>query len=986
MSRESVTYRLGVSGDQEIRATLAAIGESGDSSAKRIARSFERDMRTVEATADRAKRRFEQLQALGGSAVQRRIAESTGLAQSEFGNTKSAEASMQAFVRQQDALTRSRERLLAQADPLFAAQQRYNATMAEAMRLDRAGALAKGDLAKVQARAKAELDGASSTLRGHSSAMANATKNANLQRMGFQQLSYQVADVGASYASGINPMIIFAQQGTQVVQSVALMSTAKSRLAAFLTGPWGLAVMGGVSVLGILATSYMRSRNAAEDAKDTQYDFAKAIDFSRLSVEEMSTAMEQLVKDTEAAIRVQGDFAQMRLVNAEAAASAIDVDIAEKQAEIRDARAKRNTSTLGGPSWIWYNKLIGDLEDQLAQLRKERRQAEAAIDNAQIAAVQARVEEGLDPVAKARGEFERKVGELNRRFELSRDDPISASNAGVYIDQAGYEREFERLEKLKNKAIEDAREIERERRKRERDGDKPGLAETTAAGLLAEAKTYIGLSENRAKDNSTLQAFFRDAGINIDPKMTAWCAAFVNAVLAADGLPGTDSLAARSFLDYGKPTDAPKKGDIVVLKRGQNPEAGHVGFFDGFDAQGNPILVSGNAGGGKAVTRQSFAKSDVLGYRSVGSPGEMLIERAKQDAQQKAQNEAAVRQLMEAASPFLVISNRLEDELAKIDTLEADGPAKGGIGSEQAEILRDQARQRARKAELETKVTAIGPQLDYATKFLDEADEKDADYAKRLGGAKADQAEAMAFLELEAKMLGASVREREAAIAQFEYIADLKRQGLDLSDEEVRKLIEGNAEWFRRRGLIDEANEQLERQRQLGEQIIDTLLDPSGWDDWGEMGKRVLNMLIQEFLLLAAINPLKNAMFGTDHATLGKGGLFGFLGGIFGGGKAGGSEYTQAGFFEVGEFGKELVRLPRGSQVVNANRTRAMERSGAKAAPRPIVFDMRGAVVTEDLMRQMQAMADQAARDGAQGGFDMVVDGNQRSFGGLLAV
>jgi len=940
MSRESVTYRLGVSGDQEIRATLAAIGESGDSSAKRIARSFERDMRTVEATADRAKRRFEQLQALGGSAVQRRIAESTGLAQSEFGNTKSAEASMQAFVRQQDALARSRERLIAQADPLFAAQQRYNATMAEAMRLDRAGALAKGDLAKVQARAKAELDGASSTLRGHTSAMANATKNANLQRMGFQQLSYQVADVGASYASGINPMIIFAQQGTQVVQSVALMSSAKSKLAAFLTGPWGLAVMGGVSVLGILATSYLRSKNAAEDAKDTQFDFAKAVDFSRLSVEEMSAAMDQLVKDTEAAIRVQGDFAQMRLVNAEAAASAIDVDIAEKQSEIRDARRKRNSSLLGGPDWIWYNNEIGNLQADLAELRKKQKQAQDSLVNAQIATAQARVEEGLDPVAQARGEFERKVGELNRRFELSRDDPISASNAGIYIDQAGYEREFKRLEKLKNKAIEDAREIERERRKTERDSP---VTTAEVEKILTSAFPGIRITSRGRDPNSAL----------------------------GKANPG-------SYHNVGQALDFARIPGLTIGMVEDVLRAAGIEVKEALDEYANP---SKNATGGHFHV--AFGEKRLEGAALV----EQILAEEKRLAEERETNVKTLRTLMEQGDPLLVIANKLKDELAEIDRLAGLTPAQGGIGSEQAGILRDQARQRARKAELETKTAAIGPQLDYATKYLDEADEKDADYAKRLGAAKADQAEAIAFLELEAKLVGATVQERAAAIEQFEYMADLRRQGLDLSDEEVRKLIEGNAEWFRRRGLIDDANETLERQREIGERVIDTLLDPSGWDDWGEMGKRVINMLIQELMLLAVINPLKNSLFGTDYATIGDGGIFGFLGGIFGGGKAGGSEYTQGGFFEVGEFGKELVRLPRGSQVVNANRTRAMERPGGM---RPVMhFDLRGALMTEDILRQMQAMADRAAEDGAMRGasrgVEQMIDLNKRTFGGALA-
>jgi hypothetical protein len=45
------------------------------------------------------------------------------------------------------------------------------------------------------------------------------------------------------------------------------------------------------------------------------------------------------------------------------------------------------------------------------------------------------------------------------------------------------------------------------------------------------------------------------------------------------------------------------------------------------------------------------------------------------------------------------------------------------------------------------------------------------------------------------------------------------------------------------------------------------------------------------------------------------------------------------------------------------------------------VFDLKGAVVTEDLLRQMDAKSKQAAEAGARMGFDRVVDFNQRSFG-----
>lgn len=959
MSRESVTYRLGVSGDQEIRATLAAIGESGDASSRRMARAFERDMRVLEAGAERAKRRYEQLKAIG-STTQREIAMQTGLDRSVFGDTKSAEASMRAFVMEQDKLTRSRERLIAQADPLFAAQQRYNATMAEAMRLDRAGALAKGDLAKVQARAKAELESLSVTQQGF-------TRSSGAMTSGLQQAGFQVSDFAVQVGGGTSAIRAASQQAPQLVQAMALMGMGAEntnskfgKFTAFLAGPWGAAITVGVSLIGVFASKMGESDDASEK-------LSGALDFQRMSTEELTKAIDDQVRSAEDAIAV-GAAAEIQ------ARRTAEANLKEAISEREKTRAKLDgmlaTERRSAGQGSAPGTVQGAVGMQVAGLR-----AEIAAQDENIAKLKDVLQGKLFAVASSEADARLDpLAGVRRKYELDR----AATQKTAREERWSQERTRRELEKLGRARDAETKRIQDQQREHEKLARGSGTFEFGSP--IVGGKVGAPFGQKRGDR--------RHGGVDIPTAVGTPVVATADGVVSFAGERGDyGNLLTIRIDDRTETRDAHLSRFAVavgdVVKKGQ--VIGYSGGARGAPGAGNstgPHLHHELRIDGKAVN--PFGKYAIDDrYADVA---QQILAEEKRLADERETNVKTLRTLMEQGDPLLAIANKLKDELAEIDRLAGLSPGMGGIGSEQAEILRDQARQRARKGELETKVTAIGPQLDYATKFLDEADEKDADYVKRLGGAKADQAEAMAFLELEAKMLGASVREREAAIAQFEYIADLKRQGLDLSDEEVRKLIEGNAEWFRRRGLIDEANETLKRQRQLGEQIIDTLLDPSGWDDWGEMGKRVINMLIQEFLLLAAINPLKNAMFGTDYATLGKGGLLGFLGGIFGGGKAGGSEYTQAGFFEVGEFGKELVRLPRGSQVVNANRTRAMERSGAKPAPRPIVFDMRGAVVTEDLMRQMQAMADKAARDGAQGGFDMVVDGNQRSFGGLLAV
>ena len=97
---------------------------------------------------------------------------------------------------------------------------------------------------------------------------------------------------------------------------------------------------------------------------------------------------------------------------------------------------------------------------------------------------------------------------------------------------------------------------------------------------------------------------------------TPWCSAFVNWCLAQAGIPGTRSALARSWLDWGQPTEVPRQGCIVVFSR--DVKFGHVGFYLG--EIGTEIKVLGG-NQHDAVTRifqvseKLYPKANLLGYR-----------------------------------------------------------------------------------------------------------------------------------------------------------------------------------------------------------------------------------------------------------------------------------------------------------------------------------------------------------------------------------
>lgn len=130
------------------------------------------------------------------------------------------------------------------------------------------------------------------------------------------------------------------------------------------------------------------------------------------------------------------------------------------------------------------------------------------------------------------------------------------------------------------------------------------------------------LGMNERDQNAALSEYLTNGGVNLDPAVTAWCAAYVNATLAQSGMKGTDSNLARSFLDWGQEVDQPQKGDLAVFSRGDpNGPYGHVGFFDGYNEDGTIRVLGGNQGGAGEVSIANYGTDRLLGFRRAdGTP------------------------------------------------------------------------------------------------------------------------------------------------------------------------------------------------------------------------------------------------------------------------------------------------------------------------------------------------------------------------------
>lgn len=114
-----------------------------------------------------------------------------------------------------------------------------------------------------------------------------------------------------------------------------------------------------------------------------------------------------------------------------------------------------------------------------------------------------------------------------------------------------------------------------------------------------------------AQHNARIVAYHSATSLGASDDETPWCASFVNWVLQQEGHTGTNSAAARSFVNWGVDAEL-DHGAIVVLKRGTQAWQGHVGFL--YDHDDTRVwLLGGNQG--DSVSIAEYRRSDVIAVR-----------------------------------------------------------------------------------------------------------------------------------------------------------------------------------------------------------------------------------------------------------------------------------------------------------------------------------------------------------------------------------
>ncbi|EDX79024.1 hypothetical protein BBAL3_181 [Brevundimonas sp. BAL3] len=221
-------------------------------------------------------------------------------------------------------------------------------------------------------------------------------------------------------------------------------------------------------------------------------------------------------------------------------------------------------------------------------------------------------------------------------------------------------------------------------------------------------------------------------------------------------------------------------------------------------------------------------------------------------------------------------------------------------------------------------------------------------------------------------------------ISQFESAGLTNAEARVEAQRQVGAETEAEAE-ARRRAMAAASAAQAGNTRALAslktsaEGVFDRFADliakgKTDWASWKDAGASAIRDIMAEFVRLAALNPLKNALFGGDLPTITNSkGLFsqiwnGVTNALRPGGatpgNAQGTNYWRGGLTWVGESGRELVNLPRGAQVFDAVRSQDMARSRREVIPAsmpitivardPASFQNSKAQIAAQMMRMVQ--------------------------------
>jgi hypothetical protein len=326
-------------------------------------------------------------------------------------------------------------RVLRAVDQDAAEQARLNALLVDAKKLLDAGIISQERYAQVQKLAAQQT--------------ADLNVKTGAQRIGMQQLGFQLGDIATMYSLGAKPAQIFASQIGQVTQAVQLMSGGTSKFAAFLGGPWGIALSVGLILLAPFVAKLWEGNDALADAIDKLRKDAQETELNRRAKEAFNRTLEgqialqrELNAELEKGIQSQRQQQQQALRESENrlqrmrdSRGGIVDQITEAENRVKELNDQLRSPPPFGADESYTLGLImaldraetkaKQLRDTLAQRDRDIAATERGVRAARVPIQEDAAQAAADPIAG-----------INRQYDIMRDRAVAAALANEQLSQA----------------------------------------------------------------------------------------------------------------------------------------------------------------------------------------------------------------------------------------------------------------------------------------------------------------------------------------------------------------------------------------------------------------------------------------------------------------------------------------------------------------------------------------------------------------------
>lgn len=304
--------------------------------------------------------------------------------------------------------------LRASIDPVFASQQRYNQTMQTATALLMQNKLQQGEWLAIQKQARAQMD-------------VN-TRSLGRQNSMYVQLGYQAQDVTASLASGINPLVILAQQGGQTAAALSTMGGTIGKVAAFMAGPWGAAIIGFTLLMGYLMESNDKVKKSTVDLMDAESR-------RKATVQELTDAIKEFIKAQRESNTLEEESNRLKNVAVNTRLLTVQRDMGKAEDQVKSLNKQindlaSNPSEGTAEAIIGLSLELGKAEEKVKLLRKQYQLLQnEAQGELEITRSMNEAEAATDANKRAAQAYGVEIDGLNNRYRQQRAEALKITDA-----------------------------------------------------------------------------------------------------------------------------------------------------------------------------------------------------------------------------------------------------------------------------------------------------------------------------------------------------------------------------------------------------------------------------------------------------------------------------------------------------------------------------------------------------------------------------